>query len=168
MCCLLPFYHLDNLKSVSGWKRCDNFFSRKHLLTALLLSLLSLSHQYSVSLSLSISLHLWSVKPCLRVNFQLQQLNVFLFNFHFSIFIVCKSWRAVCDWFAGRRCYRIVSSEWYTCWWPSAGKYKNYIHFFRIAHFQNHFRLSTCHVIVYVCVYVCPLNNVTIMIKVVP
>lgn len=40
--------------------------------------------------------------------------------------------------------------------------------FFRIAHFQNHFRLSTCHVIVCVCVYVCPLNNVTIMIKVVP
>lgn len=154
--------HFYNLKFVLGendviilfflsetWNWCAVFLSRARAL--------SLSHSFSWKFSVFLNLCLFISLPyCLfaflslpaskRVNFQLYRLNIAV---EFSLFVNLDMW--FCYWcFAGRRCYRIVSSEWYSCWWPSAGKYK----------IRFHFRVYTCHV--------CPLNNnVTMMVKVV-
>lgn len=92
---------------------------------------LSLSHSFSWKFSVFLNQCLFiSLSCCLfallslpiskRVNFQLHRPNIAV---EFSLFVNLDMW--FCYWcFAGRRCYRIVSSEWYSCWWPSAGKYK--------------------------------------------
>lgn len=73
-----------------------------------------------------------------RVNFQFHWLNRCLFPFlflffslslgifvHISTFCVCFDVPGG----LGRRCYRIVPSEWYSCWWHSEGEYNN-VYFF--------------------------------------